>query len=142
MNEWVKFGEFEMRRRSTTPSKKLVRIDDATNPEKFAKLTPTQQYWTNRWSDQMNYRYWKDRCLAEMTTQGVKARQLFYEGTLAYKTAEFEKAVAEVSEGLDIWQKLLESHKDYRDDDLNKKDTGLIVKRYIRRCKQLGEPEP
>jgi hypothetical protein len=30
----------------------------------------------------------------------------------------------------------------YRDDDLNKKDTGLIVKRYVLALKQLGMPVP
>ena len=32
--------------------------------------------------------------------------------------------------------KLLERHQPYRRDDLNKKDTGLIVKRYARACQQ------
>ena len=36
-----------------------------------------------------------------MTDEGVKARQLFYEGTIAYKTADFEKAVEKFREGLD-----------------------------------------
>ena len=31
---------------------------------------------------------------------------------------------------------------DYRDDELNKKDTGLIVKRYVRALKQLQMPVP
>ncbi len=30
----------------------------------------------------------------------------------------------------------------YRDDDLCKKDTGLIVKRYVRALQQAGEPLP
>src|SRR5262249_28584318 len=101
-----------------------------------------QQYWTRRWSDQMNYRYWKDRSAAEMTNEGVHARQLFYEGTQAYKSSDFEKAVQKYREGLDIWPKLLEKHKDYRTDKINKKALGRAVKRYARALKQLGGPEP
>ena len=41
-----------------------------------------------------------------------------------------------------IWDKLLKSHHDYRNDDINKKDTGLVVRRYLRALRQLGQPEP
>ena len=41
-----------------------------------------------------------------------------------------------------IWDELLKSHPDYRNDDINKKDTGLVVRRYLRALRQLGEPEP
>jgi hypothetical protein len=141
LREWAeKFGSYEFPAYNN-PSEK-IRIDDITNLDVFRKLTPNQQYWTGRWSDQMNYRYWKDRSKAEMTKEGVEARRLFYEGTVAYKTAAFDRAVQAFREGLDKWNTLLEQHKDYRDDDFNKKDTGLILKRYVRALKQLGEPEP
>ena len=46
-------------------------IDDATNPEQLRKAcTDNQQYWTNRWADQMNYRYWKDRCAGRDDRRG------------------------------------------------------------------------
>ncbi len=140
LNEWVKFGEYEFPAHNdpTQP----IRIDDATNPARYNRLSDNAKYWTNRWSDQMNYRYWKDRSLAEMTTEGVRGRQLFYEGTIAYKKSEFETAVTKFREGLDVWRKLLANHKDYRNDDLNKKDTGLIVLRYVKALKQFGTPEP
>jgi hypothetical protein len=90
----------------------------------------------------MNYRYWKERCQAEMEDDGVRARQLFYDGTVAYKTGDFPKAAAKFKEGLQVWKKVLNRFPWYRDDDLNKKDTGLIVKRYVRVLKQLGAPVP
>jgi hypothetical protein len=90
----------------------------------------------------MNYRYWKERCEAEMTTGGVLARQLFYEGTVAYKTGDFPKAADKFKEGLQRWKTVLNDFPAYRDDDLNRKDTGLIVKRYVRVLKQLGTPVP
>ncbi|MFO0909872.1 MAG: hypothetical protein U0794_16245, partial [Isosphaeraceae bacterium] len=140
LDEWQKFGEFEFPAYNN-PSE-MIRLDDSTNPERYAKLSENQKYWTSRWADQMNYRYWKDRCAAEMTVEGAEARRLFYEGTLAYKSASFDRAVQRYKEGLDIWKKLLEKHTDYRSDDFNKKDTGLIVKRYVRALRQLGEEQP
>jgi hypothetical protein len=147
LNDWVKFGQrtymthneiFKDGKWQHEP----VQIDDETNPAKLATLTDNQRYWTNRWSDQMNYRYWKDRCLAEKTDEGVQARRLFYEGTLAYKTSDFGQAVEKFRSGLKIWDDLLKRHHDYRNDDINKKDTGLVVRRYLRALGQLDEPEP
>jgi hypothetical protein len=147
LNDWVKFGHhvWMSHNEVEVDGKKVrqpVQIDDETNPQRKAELSENQKYWTNRWSDQMNYRYWKDRCLAEMTDEGVEARKHFYDGTVAYKTANFAKAVAEFQAGLKIWEELLKRHSDYRNDDINKKDTGLVVRRYLRALRQLGQPEP
>jgi hypothetical protein len=147
LGDWVVFGKHVYPTHNEVPrGGKMVRdpvqIDDDTDPEKLAKMPENQRYWTNRWSDQMNYRYWKDRCMAEMTEEGVHARQLFYEATIAYKTADFVQAVQKFREGLDIWDELLQHHVNYRRDDINKKDTGLIVRRYLRALRQLDEPEP
>ena len=138
LREWTKFGEYEWEAFNDAQKRK-VRLDDVTNPSVFHKLSETQQHWANRWSDQMNYRYWKDRCASEMTAEGVEARQLFYEGTQAYKQSDFETATQKFRKGLDVWKSLLDKHKDYRNDEFNKKDTGLIVKRYVRAMRQLGE---
>jgi len=140
LNEWVKFGvyEFPAHNDPTQP----IRLDDATNPSRYKKLSDNAKYWTNRWADQMNYPYWKDRSSAELTNEGVRGRQLFYEGTLAYKKSEFETAVQKYRDGLDVWKTLLAGHKHYRDDDFNIKDTGLMVLRYVHAMKQYGTPEP
>ncbi len=53
-----------------------------------------------------------------------------------------EQAAKKFREGLDIWDLLLKEHPQYKSDKFNEKDTGLIVKRYVRSLKQLGEPEP
>ncbi len=141
LNGWVQFGTYEYEA-FNDPKKQKVRLDDVTNSARFNRLSNTQKHWTIRWGDQMNYRYWKDRCAAEMTKEGVEARRLFYEGTIAYKCADFGKAVDTFQQGLEIWQELLAKHADYRNADFNKKDTGLIVKRYVRALRQLGDPEP
>jgi hypothetical protein len=147
LTDWVKFGKhtYETHNEVLVDGKWIrypVQIDDDTDEKKRDAMPDNQRYWTGRWSDQTNYRYWKDRCQTEMTDQGVQARQLFYEGTIAYKTADFGEAVKKFRSGLDVWDELLKSHRDYRNDDINKKDTGLIVRRYLRALRQLGEPEP
>ena len=90
----------------------------------------------------MNYRYWKERCQAEQTDEAVRARQLFYQGTLAYKTGDFSKAAAKYREGLQAWKQALNDYPTFKDDDLCRKDTGLILKRYVRALQQADEPMP
>jgi hypothetical protein len=149
LNEWVKFGKHEFQSPNVVPRNgqfipDKIHIDDRTIPEKFNSkdLNDNQKYWADRWASQMNYPYWKERCMAEMTQKGVEARQLFYEGTKAYKTGDFTQAGAKFKEGLAIWKDNLKDFPVYRDDDLNKKDTGLIVKRCVRVLQQLGEKIP
>jgi hypothetical protein len=147
LNEWVDFGNHVFHQPNDivvdgVSIKQDIRVDDATDVKKMAGLHPNVQHWANRWSDQMNYRYWKDRCAAEMEQDGVTARRHFYEGTKAYKAADYPKAVQEFQDGLKVWEALLKRHQAYRDDQLNQKDTGLIVKRYARACQQLGIPVP
>ena len=80
----------------------------------------------------MNYRYWKERSQAEMTDEGVQARQNFYEGTLAYRNSDFDTAAKKFKEGLTIWDALTKNYTAYRNDDLNRKDTGIVLRRYLR----------
>ncbi len=147
LQEWLVFGRFPYNQPNDIVEngksiKQTIFIDDATDFPKMGTLHPNVAHWANRWADQMNYPYWKDRCSAEMDRDGVAARELFYEGTKAYKSADFPLAVKKFEAGLRLWEELLKRHKQYRDDDLNKKDTGLIVKRYRRACQQLGVPMP
>jgi hypothetical protein len=106
------------------------------------ELTKNKWHWTSRWADQMNYSYWKDRALAEMEPGGVQARRLFYEGTKAFRAAEFPEARNKFRDGLVIWERVLKNHPRYRDDDLNKKDTGVVLRRYTRVLASLNEPVP
>src|SRR5262249_32275026 len=120
----------------------LIKLDDSSNAERLAQLNDNQRFWTQRWGDQMNYRYWEERWQGEMTDNRVRGRAVFYHGALAYKTGDFPKAAEKFKEGLRVWKAVLNDFPWYRDDDLNKKDTGLIVKRYVRVLKQLGAPVP
>ncbi|HEY2157827.1 MAG TPA: hypothetical protein VGH33_19520, partial [Isosphaeraceae bacterium] len=67
LNEWVDFGSHVFHQPNDivvdgVSIKQDIRVDDATDPKKLATLHPNVAHWANRWSDQMNYRYWKDRC--------------------------------------------------------------------------------
>jgi hypothetical protein len=178
--EWEKFGTYPFAAHND-PDHTLIYIDDHTNSakmvsdrmeqvpgagEKFrlaapnddkAKLDPKMahnaRHWTERWSNQTNYRYWKDRAAAEGEPAGVRARRYFYEGTKALKAGRLisekdkngqvrEGAVDNYKKGLDEWKALLDRHRDYRDDELNMKDTGLIVKRYAYALRQIGKEPP
>ncbi|MBX6311830.1 MAG: hypothetical protein IRY99_02750 [Isosphaeraceae bacterium] len=151
-NEWLQFGQYPFP--AFNDPDQMIYLDDSTNLERYNKLSDNAKYWTTRWSDQMNYRYWKDRSAAEMEKKGVEARQLFYEGFKALKAGRFvdEKdkngnlrkgAVTCYREGLELWKDVLSHHPDYRNDELNMKDTGHIVKRYLFALRQAGmEPPP
>ncbi len=71
-----------------------------------------------------------------MSNDAVTARQLFYEGTKAYKTGDFPIAAEKFKAGLAVWKLVMEEFPTYRDDELTKKETGQIVKRYVRVLRQ------
>jgi hypothetical protein len=137
--DWLDFGRypFPAFRYEQFP----VFIDDITNTERFysSELNDVQRHWTGRWANDMNYRYWKDRADTERERQGVAARRLFYQGTLALRTADFPEARDRYKQGLDLWKELLERHPVYRDDSLNQKDTGELVRRYVYALRQAGD---
>lgn len=163
---WKTFGKYEYESPNVIPLEDTrhvavkVRIDDSENysvfeamekPEYWEKelglkvtfkdavaLANNKKHWTDRWATQMNYPYWTDRCRAEMTSEGVNSRRLFYEGTKAYRRGDFQATVNFYRDGLNIWKDLMVHHKNYSNDDLFKKDTGLVVKRYKRAYIQAG----
>ena len=145
--EWDKFGDhvfmsFNEVVRDGKTVRDRVKLNDACYPDRMKQMPENQAHWTNRWADQMNFRYWRERCQAENTSDAVTARQLFYEGTKAYKTGDFPVAAVKFKEGLKIWKTVLDEFPTYRDDELNKKDTGLVVKRYRQILRQNLTPIP
>lgn len=144
LQDWTDFGRHPFPAHNN--EKELIYLDDATNPERYQsrELSDNQRYWTNRWADQTNYRYWKDRSEAESTAKGVQARELFYRATVDLKTGDFAAAVDKYKRGIALWKDLLEDpeYKTYREDDLNQRDTGQLVKRYVFALRQIGEAPP
>ncbi len=154
-NAWVAFGLHAFPAHNRVDPKDVqqyIYIDDATEPEQYARRLASlnynegqknnQWYWTDRWADTTHFRYWKDRCLAEMEKDGVESRKLFYDGIRAYKQADYPTAVTNFRKGLDLWRAVLEKHPLYRDDDLNKSDTGRIVQRYLKALANAGMERP
>jgi hypothetical protein len=140
VDEWIKFGTYDFP--AHNDEKLKIHLDDIFDVNKFKSLTDNAQYWTRRWADDTNYRYWKDHSQAEREAQGVQCRQLFYEATVALRSADFAKSVDNYKRGLDLWKDMLDRHPTYRNDLLNQKDTGAILRRYVFALKQLGEPIP
>jgi hypothetical protein len=145
--EWDKLGDhvfdsFNEVMRDGKLVRDKIKLNDACYPERLKTMPENQVYWTNRWADQMNFRYWRERSQAEMDNQAVLARQSFYEGTKAYKTGDFLVAAEKFKAGLDAWKKVMEQYPTYRDDELSKRETGHIVRRYVRVLKQSLIPIP
>jgi hypothetical protein len=143
-DEWVRFGSYPFP--AFSHPDQPVQLDwiswsEANDPRWMSELTDTQRYWCDRWANDNNYRYWKSRCSAEATRLGVEARRLFYEATLALKSADFPVAVEKYRSGLELFRGLLEQHPAYRDDQLNKKDVVYLLKRYALALRQIGQPE-
>jgi hypothetical protein len=145
--EWDKMGDhvfmsFNEVMRDGKLVRDKVKLNDACFPERLKAMPENQAYWTNRWADQMNFRYWRERSQAEMDKNAVVARQFFYEGTKAYKTGDFPVAAEKFKAGLDAWKLVMDDFPTYRDDELSKRETGHIVKRYVRVLKQNLTPIP
>ncbi len=146
-SEWDSFGDhifisFNEVQRDGKWVRDNIKLNDACFPERYKAMPENKLHWTMRWSDQMNFRYWKERALAESSPKSVAARQLFYEGTVAYKTGDFPVAAEKFKAGLVVWKSVMEAHPTYREDDISKKETGLIVKRYKKALQQNLSPIP
>jgi len=158
-DQWIRVGDSlripELRETAIDPEywQRELGIENVTL-EEARRLAENQIYWTDRWANQMNFPFWYQRCQAEMQPDGVEARRLFYEGTIAYLNARFISetdpetgeeipgAADLFREGLEKWAKVLEDYPRYREDDLNLKDTGLIVYRYAQALQQSGLEMP
>lgn len=137
---WNEFGHIEWP--AFHFEHQMVQIDDVTNLPRFATLSEQQQYWTKRWASDTNYRYWKDRSMAEGEVEGVTARKHFYDGRKALIGGDFPAAVAAYGEGLKVWDTLLKRHAAFDNDDETKKETKRVVRRYLLSLKNVGDKEP
>lgn len=140
LREWETFGDypFPMFRYEQEAVVRLNNIE----PARLKTLDAKGQYWTKRWAEQENFRYWKDRSEAEMTPEGVDARRYFYEGFKALLSGRYDEAKDRYEKGINIWVDVCTKHPVFRDDDLNKKETGHIIKRFVLVLKNLGEEPP
>jgi hypothetical protein len=149
--EWLAFGQRKF------PAFNFegidVQLDDVFYPERFEERikaaapgkpregAEAQRYWTERWSNDTNYRYWRSRAMAEAQKSGVEGRRLFYEATRALKSADFQVAADKYKSGLQLWKDLLGQYPAYSEDMLHREDIGFILKRYALALRQLGIDE-
>lgn len=150
--EWLRFGTYRFPAYNTEGVN--VQLDDIFHPanidQKLASAkTPEERqkieagrYWTERWANDTNYRYWKSRSEAESQPAGVESRRLFYEATRALKTADFQSAAEKYRQGLEIWKDLLDDYPAFRETLIAGDDVAFLVKRYAQALKQLGEEMP
>lgn len=140
LSAWKDFGDHEWP--AFRYENQMVRIDDITDKERLAKLSEPVKYWTDRWAHQTNYRYWKDRAMAEGEPVGVEARETFYQGRKALIAADFPTAAERYRAGMTLWEGLLKRHEFFGKDDETRKETKRVVRRYLLSLKQSGEKEP
>jgi hypothetical protein len=150
VGKWQEFGDYEWPVFRYEKEGRMVRIDDWTNPQKIAELKKAgkakepELYWTERWSVQTHYNYWKDRAIAESEPEAVGAHKEFYEGRKALIAADFPAAAAHYEAGLKLWEQVCNEtrHPVYYHDDETRKDTKRAVRRYLLALRQSGEKEP
>jgi hypothetical protein len=138
-DEWTKFGTYQFP--AFNQDNVFVQLEDMMSEAKFKSLIPAAQYWTERWSNDTNYRYWKSRSLAESQPAGVESRRLFYEATRAFKSADFQTAADNYKRGLELWKSVMAEYPSFEADKMNQEDTAFIVKRYALALRQLGTTE-
>ena len=148
LNEWVKFGEHVFMSHNEVPDatgklhRDPIKIDDASNPERLEEAHRQPEVLDAALGRPDELPVLEGAVPGRADRRGGPAHELFYQGTLAYKTGDFTKAAAKYREGLQFWKLALNDHPTFRDDDLCKKDTGLIIKRYVRALQQADEPMP
>ena len=113
---------------------------------RLERLVDEELYWSDRYASNVNFRYWKDRALAESEWDTIYAREHFYKGIARYEQGDPETAKGHFEKGLELWKNVLDQQRfrRVRDDDFTAEHTAGIVRRYLTVLQQLDEkpPEP
>jgi hypothetical protein len=88
----------------------------------------------------INFRYWKERAVAESDSDTITARQMFYTGLESFRDGDPETAHTRLKQGLDLWKTVLDKFPRLRDDDLTAEETVKIVNAYKAVRAQLDMP--
>ncbi len=140
--EWVKFGDLPEFPAFSHPDQ-MVRLDDITDQAKYDS--------TDRAAAVL------DRALVQRHQLPLLERPVSGRGrtpgrrrAVACSTRPPEPtrrpisptAVEKYQQGLELWENLLDHYPAYRDDELNRRDMGEIVRRYANALRQIGEELP
>jgi hypothetical protein len=107
---------------------------------KLGQIADEELYWCDRYATMINFRYWKERTLAESQAETVATREHFYKGMERYREGDPETARKELEQGLESWKNLLEQYPHMRDDDLTAEEAVGIVRAYLSVRQQLDLP--
>jgi hypothetical protein len=103
----------------------------------LGRLCHEELYWCDRYASMINYRYWKERTVAESETDTINARRHFFTGLEQFHGGDLEAAKQEFDEGLKLWKSILEKYQRIHDDDITADETVKIVRVYHAVCQQL-----
>lgn len=116
-------------------------FDELAKPaDKLGALSHEELYWCDRYATMINYRYWKERTVAESEPETIAARRHFFTGLERFREGDPETAETEFKQGLDLWKKILDKYARLRDDDLTAEETIGIVFAYKAVLAQLDRP--
>ncbi len=92
-----------------------VRADEANRLEALRLAeTATHERWLagviDRYSDIVNFKYWRLQCEFEQTPDALAARNAIYLGDKAYRAADLETAKAQYDEGLARWRAVIDAY--------------------------------
>jgi hypothetical protein len=108
--------------------------------EKLGALAHEELYWCDRYATMANFRYWKERAVAESESDTISVRQLFYTGLESFRDGDPETAHTKLKQGLEIWKTVLDKFPRMKADDLTVEETVRIVTAYKAVRDQLDMP--
>ncbi len=93
--------------------------------------------------NEVNYRYWKVRCQAEITDDALSARRLLYEGDRAYdEGADLQTARKSYEAGLKRWRALFDQFPMLIEDGITGDELLAVIARYKEILNKSDEPFP
>jgi hypothetical protein len=90
----------------------------------------------------VNFEYWRDRAATEQEQDIRDARESIYKGDRAFVRGDLPGAKAAYENGLNLWRKVLDVHKEYVADQTTCEDLMDMIKRYRHILSQRDEPWP
>ena len=95
----------------------------------------------HRYRDQVNFEYWKTRCLAEQSELATRAREYLFEAQRDREAARLEEARDNFMAAWDLWYEIFELYPSLRV-DLSGHDLEKPMEQYKEVLGQLGEDVP
>lgn len=110
-------------------------------PAEAQQLSQTQagkrtMHWIAAYQDIVNYRYWRQRCLAEQEPLTVEAHRDLYNGREKYFKSHFGEATKNFLNGMTNLEKVLQKHPEMFGDD-SFTEEGLVAQIFWRSILKL-----